>query len=229
MKKFPGTVGKEKRKKVLNDEQKDWLVKWYPTTECNRLSAAMGISDYKLHCLAREMGLKKSEKGLEAIRRRRDKRAAASNEKNGCYDRKRGHPVSAATMAGRARRFEEERLGLRENAQMRIKREDPERYKRWIGNLSAERRESIRKEKMRMVYGLERKTNIGLALCPYKLSQRQHRYNALRRGYVLAEGCEEGNPDRYIIYYDKETKRSEKFEANCIKDGFMIKEWVYDD
>lgn len=232
MKEFPGRIEYIKcgqtRKLVLNDEQKKWLVRHFPSIENCRLAKAMGISLYKLHCFAREMNLTKSEKGLLAIRRRRDVKAAKSNEKNGCYDRKRGRPVSEATNAGRIRRFEEERMGLRENAQKRIRREEPDKYKAWVEKRVQQRRETVRKEKLRMLYGLERKTKLkSVVLSPFKQSQRSHRYNALKRGYILSSESQEGSEDRYVIFYDDKTERNVQFENNCRKDGFEIKEWLW--
>ena len=66
MKPFPGIVEMTKGKvhhRVLNDEQREWLCHWFPTTENSRLSKAMGISDYKLHDFARKLGLTKSAAG----------------------------------------------------------------------------------------------------------------------------------------------------------------------
>lgn len=225
MTKFEGQLQRERngRKLVLNDEQLKWLKRWFPVTENKRLARAMGIGLSKLHNLAREYGLTKSEKGWEAICKRRNKAAAITNERNGCYDRKRGHPCSAATMEGVRKRFEDERLGLRENPQLRIKREEPEKYKAWIAKRSAERKEAIRKEKLRLMYGLQQQTRLKVAvLVPFTRSQKHHRYNALLRGYFLDEDCSESSPNRYVIFYDNNTKRSERFEKNCIADGFRF-------
>lgn len=210
--------------RVLNDKQLEWLRRWFPTTENNRLAKAMHISDYKLHEFAREFALTKSEAGLKAIRRRRDKAAAKTNEKNGCYDRKRGHPPSDATMEGNRRRWEEYHAGLREDPITQLRNNIPKKYKETIEKMSHERKESIRKEKLRVIYGMERKTKLrAVVMTPYTRSQTHHRHNALRRGYLLDEDCREGQPGRYVIYYDDETQRSSKFEANCIKDGFTFK------
>ena len=210
-------------RRVLNDEQREWLCRWFPTIENKRLCKAMRISDYKLHEFARELNLTKSEAGMKAIKRRQTKAMVKTNNANGCYDRKRGHPVSEATMAGNRRRWEETRQGLRELPHEKLKRTNPKKYKAWIEKRSQERKESIRKEKMRVVYGLERKTKLkAVVLCPYKRSQTSHRHNALSRGYLLDEDCSEGSPGRYVIYYDDETQRSERFEKNCIKDGFTF-------
>ena len=217
------TRGKIHRR-VLNDEQREWLCQWFPTIENKRLAKAMGISLYKLHCFARELHLTKSEEGWRAIKRRQTKAMAKTNERNGCYDRKRGHAPSEATLDGNRRRWEEYRQGLRESTYGMLKRTDPKRYQAVKEKRSQNRREMIAKEKRRMIYGLERKTNLKVVVMnPYTRSQTAHRHNALKRGYLLDMDCSEGQPGRYVIYYDDETQRSARFEANCIKDGFTFK------
>ena len=146
-----------------------------------------------------------------------------TNERNGCYDRKRGHPVSEATLAGNRKRWEEYRAGLRESTYETLRRRDPKKYESISKMRSKNRRELIAKEKLRIIYGLERKTRLKtVVMKAYTRSQRHHRHNALLRGYLLDEDCREGQPGRYVIYYDDETERSEKFEQNCIKDGFRF-------
>ena len=217
------TRGKVHRR-VLNDEQREWLCQWFPTIENKRLAKAMGISLYKLHEFARELGLTKSEAGLRAIKRRQTKAMLKTNNANGCYDRKRGHPPSEATLEGSRRRWREEREGLRENGYLRMKRDNPKRYAAIKEKRSRERKEMIRKEQRRVIYGMERKTNLKMIVMKkYTRSQTHHRHSALKRGYLLDMDCSEGQPGRYVIYYDDETQRSAKFEANCIKDGFTFK------
>lgn len=226
MKPFPGKIEVVGicHRMVLNDEQILWLRKWFPVTENRRLVEEMRISKWKLIDFVHELALQKSETGMKAIKRRQTKAMAKTNHRNGCYDRKRGHPPSAATIEGIRMRWREVHEGLRESPAEILKRTNPEKYKAWLEKRSQYRRESIRKEKMRIIYGLKRKTRLNfLALCPYKRSQIHHRHNALKRGYLLDEDCSEGSPGRYVIYYDDETQRSEKFEQNCMNDGFEIK------
>lgn len=227
MKRFPGTIergGKNHRVVILNEEQEAWLVKWYPVTENKRLAKAMGVCMETIRNYARRLGCDgKSEAGMAAIRKRQGKAAAKTNERNGCYDRKRGHSPSEATLEGNRRRWEEYRQGLRESPYATIKRTDPKRYQAIKEKRSQNRKEMIAKEKRRIIYGLERKTKLKVVvMTPYTRSQTSHRCNALKRGYLLDMDCSEGSPGRYIIYYDDETQRSAKFEANCIKDGFTF-------
>lgn len=224
---YPGktenTRGKVHRL-VLNDEQRAWFCQWFPAIENRRLAKAMGVSLYKIHSFARELKLTKSEEGLQAIKRRQTKAAAKTNERNGCYDRKRGHAPSEATLEGIRRRWEEYHQGLRETPQDTAKRKHPRKWKASLKKRSENRKEMIRKEKLRIIYGLERKTSLKVVVMkPYSRSQIAHRFNALKRGYLLDEDCSEGQPGRYVIWYDNETQRSARFEANCIKDGFTIK------
>ena len=213
----------EVHRRVLNDEQRAWLCQWFPTIENKRLAKAMGISLYKLHCFARELHLTKSEEGWRAIKRRQTKAMAKANHKNGCYDRKRGHAPSEATLEGNRRRWEKVRAGLEELPQDIAKRKHPKRWQASLKKRSDDRKDMIRKEKRRIVYGMERKTSLKVVVKPYTGSQTSHRYNALKRGYLLDMDCSEGQPGRYVIYYDDKTERSAKFEANCIKDGFTFK------
>lgn len=211
-------------RRVLNDEQRAWLCRWFPTIENKRLAKAMGISLYKLHCFARELNLTKSEAGLRAIKRRQTKAMVKTNRKNGCYDRKRGHAPSEATLEGNRRRWEEYRQGLRESTYETLKRTDPKRYQAVKEKRSQNRKELFRKERLRIIYGLERKTSLKVVVMkPYTRSQIAHRHNAMKRGYLLDMDCSEGQPGRYAIYYDDDTHRSAKFEDNCIKDGFTFK------
>ena len=148
---------------------------------------------------------------------------ARANHKNGCYDRKRGHAPSEATLEGNRRRWEKVRSGLEELPQDIAKRKHPKKWQASLKKRSDDRKDMIRKEKRRIVYGMERKTSLKVVVKPYTGSQTSHRYNALKRGYLLDMDCSEGQPGRYVIYYDDKTERSAKFEANCIKDGFTFK------
>lgn len=56
---------------TLTDEQKDWLRETFPVTENRKIMEVMGISWPTLHKLAHELGLRKSDEGMKAIRQRK--------------------------------------------------------------------------------------------------------------------------------------------------------------
>ena len=208
---------------VLTEEQEAWFRRWFPTIENSRLARSMGISQNTLHVFARRFGLKKSEKGMAGIRSRQAIAAKKTCERNGFYASIRGKKPCEATRIGTAKMWLEVREGKREHPFLIMKRERPERYAQMLENRSKERRERIRKERLRLLYCLDKKTRLYTPLTPYKHSQTSHRLNALKRGYFVAQDCREGSPDRYVIFYDDDTERSEQFEKNCIKDGFTFK------
>lgn len=210
---------------VLTDEQREWLCRWFPEEENSRLVAACGLSLSALHRFARELHLTKSVKGMKRIKRRQAQHIKRVCEQNGYYASLRGRMPSEATRKGAAQMWQDIREGKREHPAYIMRRENPRKYRRWMERRSEARKETIRKETRRVLYGLERKTQIRLVMCKYTSSQANHRYNALRRGYFVMEDCSEQSGERYNIYYDQDTERSPRFERNLLKDGFTLKEW----
>ena len=224
---FPGVLTKQKTGYayawVLTPEQREWLCKWFPEEENSRLLAASGMSHSTLHRFARQFHLTKSKAGMKRIKRRHARQIKRVCERNGYYASLRGRPVSEATRQGSARMWQEIHEGKREPPTRVMKRKNPQKYRQYIQRRSEQRRETIRKEFLRVKYGLERKTRLRcIVMCKYTRSQTCHRYNALRRGYYVMEDCSEQGGERYNIYYDDQTVRSEKFEKNLLKDGFQI-------
>ena len=211
---------------VLTPEQEEWLKQWYPTVENSRLMKASGLKHSALHRFARDLHLTKSKKGWNAIKRRQARHIKRVCEKNGYYDSLRGKPMSEACKEGTRRMWQEIREGKREHPARIMARVHPRKYKQWMQRKSAERREAIRREVMRMKWGLPRKTRLRVAVMnPYSRNQVNRRYLAQRRGYIIADDCSEESGNRYVIFYDENTTRSELFEKNSIKDGFRIERW----
>lgn len=207
---------------VLTDEQREWLCRWYPKTENARLMRASGMGHTTLHRYAHELNLTKSASGLRNIKRRQAARIKRLCERNGYYDSLRGRQPSEACRKAVSNMWQEVRDGKREHPLAALKHQNPRKYRQWCQRKSENRKEVIRKEKQRVVYGLERKTRLRFVMCKYTHSQTCHRYNALRRGYFVMEDCSEQGGERYNIYYDDSTRRSEVFERNLIADGFRL-------
>ena len=214
--------------KIISFWQKEWLCHWFPVTENKRLSKAMGISDSMMHRFARALHLTKSEKGLKAIKRRQAAHIRRMCEANGWYDHLRQQGPCEAAREGTRKMWQEVREGKREHPFQIMKRDKPRKYKKFLRLKSVQRKEDIKKEVIRMKWGLPRKTKLtNVVMQPYSQSQRSRRYSAMKKGYIIAQDCSEGSGSRYVIYYDNNTSRSQLFERNCIKDGFKIREWEY--
>lgn len=220
---FPGQLTKQALRYVLSPEQEAWLIRWFPKLENQRLAEASGMSHTTLHRFARELGLKKSERGMRGIKHRQALQVKRACTRSGFYASLRGKKPSEATRRATAQMWQDIRDGKREHPFHVMKRKNPRKYQKYMQRKSEERKETIRKEKLRMVYGLKRKTRLKcVVLCKYTKRQVDHRYNALRRGYIIMEDCSEQGGERYNIYYDDETKRSALFERNLLKDGFKL-------
>jgi hypothetical protein len=182
-----------------------------------------GMRASTLHMFARKYGLTKSEKGIRRIRKRQAASIKRKLEKNGYYASMRGRKPSEACVEAVRNMWQEVRDGKRVHPIHAMKHDDPKRYQQYMQRKSEVRKEAIRKEQMRVMYGLERKTNlINIVMRAYTRSQTTHRYNALRRGYFVMSDCSEQGGERYNIYYDEQTTRSERFERNLIADGFQV-------
>lgn len=105
----------------------------------------------------------------------------------------------------------------------RLKTENPEAYKQRIHRQSTLRHDLYKKEVRRQMMGLTRETRWHVVMNRYTDSQRNHRYQAFKRGYLLPERRDIEN--RYVIWWDEDTERSAMFERNLAKDGFTVERY----
>lgn len=71
---FPGKKKKKRQKYILTHRQKEWLRKWHPCTENKVLEQMSDYSHVTLARFIKELGLKKSGEGFEAIMQRKGER-----------------------------------------------------------------------------------------------------------------------------------------------------------
>ena len=130
---FPGKLEKQlvkcKRsaawKIVLTDEQRAWLIRWFPEEENPRLLKLSGMSHSTLHRYARELHLTKSAAGMKRIKKQHTRKLKRTCERNGYYDSLRGKPVSEATRQGTKRMWQEVREGKRDHPFKILKEQNP--------------------------------------------------------------------------------------------------------
>lgn len=88
--------------------------------------------------------------------------------------------------------------------------------------------ETVRKiyklERLRVLYGMKKKTN--LYIIQKQFTQRQYhlRSQAAKAGYTFHHRADETTGLRWIIYHDKDTIRSRELEGKLEKEGFRILE-----
>lgn len=101
-----------------------------------------------------------------------------------------------------------------------LKANNPRRYKLIMRKRSELHKEIVRKERMRMVYGLERRTKLRLPINSLTHAASAFKYMMIRECNYFADP----DGDSHIICYDSQTRRSEKREATAIRHGFTIVE-----
>lgn len=196
----------------LEGELKEQFCNLFPKNSNRRLMKWFGISFSTLQRFKRELGL---QKDMRAIRKQLAKDIKKTCEKNGYYDSLRGHaPSEACQEATRKLRAE----GFHPIKQLKAK--NHRKYKRLMQRKSEECKELWHKERLRMVYGLERRTKLRLPL-----NSLSHAASACK--YMMIRQCNyfpDPDGDSHIICYDSQTRRSEKREATAIRHGFTIVE-----
>lgn len=185
----------------------------FPVTMNRRMMELFGISFSTLQRFKRELGLVKNE---TTIRKKLAKQVKKICEDNGYYDSLRGKQPSE-----QCRQAIHEKFASGWHPMKAMKAKSPRKYKQTCQRRSEERKALIAKEKKHIRWGLSQSTGLHLPFDIFTRSQVSHRYNALKRGYLLGDMAEFSG-ERYTIFYDKDTKRSPRFEQNCINDGFRF-------
>lgn len=206
-------IEKVKGRYVMTDEQRELFTKKFPTTLNRKLATMFGVGISTILRMGKDLGLHKNQK---VIAKKRGAEIVKACTKNGYYASIKGKRPSQACIDATRAKFA---TGYHPFQCM-----SKSNYEKMIENMRVDRRALIASERRRQARGLDQKTKLRLPQFSYTISQINHRYNALNRGYLLGSTSEFGGT-RYTIYYDSETKRSPAFERNCNKDGFTIKEY----
>ena len=220
MKPYPGQTEKRNGTFVLTQEQKEWFCRWFPETENSRIAKAMGVSMSSMHRIKRELGLTKSDKGMKAIKRRQAAHIKKVCEKNGYYESLKGRQPSEKCKAAYREYLRSERY---KHPSLILKEKNPRLYRKKMDERSRIRKELIGKDKWRVSVGLEQTTRMNLPQFNYTRKEVNRRFLAKRRGYILGDYSERYG-ERFTLYFDKDTIRTELFEKNCMADGFKIME-----
>lgn len=187
---------------TFTEAQVAWLVANFADTKNDELCERLGCGGSTLHRWARKLGLTKSRDYM-ANCNRASLEACWEHNKIFGNDGKRNLIVHGVKYRFKKGERPIDRLG-----------EEGER--RRIETLRKTRNELLRRERLRIKWGLSQLTNIKLVL-DSSAGQRQRsvRYSLKRRGYIVSRGAK-------VIYYDGSTKRSAIVERNAEKKGLTI-------
>jgi hypothetical protein len=176
---------------VLTEKQEAWLIRHFRNTKNAECAQRLGISESSLHRHARRLGLTKTRQFVKKCQRDAASKAKGSHLLNGTYPPKGFAIPNRDAGAFRQGDSYRQRYG---------KRADRKRLAKSV----ATRNETIRKERMRIKWGLEQKTKLHLT--------QQHRRHIQLRCYLLSRGYAL-DEDNGIAYYDDRTKRGRIVEG----------------
>ena len=188
----------------------------FPRTPNTDLMGLFGISFSTLQRFKRSLGLAKD---MKVIRHKQAMQTKRICEKNGYYDSLRGKAPSPQCIAAYKRKVEEEGF----SSIRALKENNPRGYRAYLKRKSAQRKEAWRKDKRRIAMGLDPLTKLHNPQFAYTKRQVCQRTSAKRRGYILGD-MRESMGERYVIFYNGQTERSERFEQSLEKLGhFSVK------
>lgn len=193
--------------KPLTEEQIQWLINHYRHTKNSVILVKFGIGESRLHRIARKYGLKKSKQFQRKVQRENVVKAGEVCEEYGVYEQN-------AEYAREQWRLLKERGETRgfKRGESNKDRMSPRKFKQYMERIHEKRRETVRKERMRIRWGLEQHTNLKLV---HNRERSVYRHLLKRRGYLVERGCR-------IVYYTAETNRSAITEANAARHGLTV-------
>lgn len=172
----------------LTERQQAWLTKHFKHTKNDECAIRLGISPRSVVRIARSLGLNKTPQFIAKCQANAAEAAKRSHLLNGTYPPK-GFIIP---------RSEEFRFKEGEK-----KRWDAKKEALRVQKSAESRRETLRKERIRVKWGLEQKTFLRVL----KQSKRHIylRWYLKRRGYIIDE-------EAGIAYYTDETRRGKMIE-----------------
>lgn len=181
---------------MIDEKIKNWLIKHYKHTENNIIMAKFGLSNYFLHKYAKELGLKKSRAFMLKV-------ARANSAKGFAVIADKGWPPKGYIIPN----HEE---GVRRSvARTKGKKQKKKHIEKRVATMNDLRK----KEKRRVLFGLEQRTKLKVIRAPkYKIYLR-HKMRQL--GYLIVK-CSN------TAFYGTDTKRNPYYENKAKEYGINI-------
>lgn len=200
--------------RTLTEREVAWIVQHYKHTRNEDIMRRFDIGESTLHRLARKHGLRKSRQQM-----RKMQAAAAETARQTCVD----YGVYEQT----AERMRQKMRDLHASGEYfpggfkpgvsNKDRMSPRRYRETVARAHAKRNETIRKDRLRLSWGLPQKSRMRLSLADEKTRRRKAHYRMMlrKRGYIVERGSS-------TVWYDDQTDRYEPMERRASANGFAI-------
>ena len=193
----------------LDGAIKEKFLELYTTHTQPELMKLFGVSHATILRFARKYGL---QKNMEVIRRKQAKAAKKTCTENGYYASLRGRRPSESSIEATKRMRAD---GF--NPLAAFKKKHPGKYKRMIKDRAEKRKDVIRRDRLRMEYGLPRLTKLCLTVSSLSHAARSQKSGMIRKKNYFAD------PDHADwVCYDSETNRSTRMEATARRHGLYV-------
>lgn len=186
--------------KDLTPEQREWFVANFATTKNQELADILGTSPRSVTRIARDLGLWKTKEFVAAMQRNASEHGARATRLMG------GNSGAVNLLEyGQATRF---KPGTSQKERM-----SAEAFADMHRRIGLSRKETFKKERRRVIFGLEQKTNLRVVQCPRE--KVLLRLNLRRHGYEIPRASNEAT-------VTNETRRSIRMEARAEKMGIKF-------
>lgn len=186
--------------KDLTQEQRDWFVANFDHTKNRELAEHLGTSLHSITFMARELGLWKTKEFMAAMQRNASEHGAKANRAMGGNAGSRNLLIYGKATRFRAGESNKDRMSAEAFADMH----------RRIGE---SRKETFKKERRRVIFGLNQQTSLRVIQCPReKITLRN---NLRKHGYEIGRASNEAT-------VTSETRRSIRMEARAAKMGIKF-------
>lgn len=202
----------------LTEDEELWVREHFADMRNIDIMDYLGIGEHALSSVSKKYGLTKSAAFIESSHRKAAEHTLRTMKKFG----------GRADAAARARAQWEERKAIGDYGNVGFKkgvsnmeRLGEEQYKATIEKIRTTRNEIIRRDRVRIHWGMEPKTKLVKNWDANPDWHKKHyRYTMRKRGYIIEDNT---------AYYDSETRRSVLIEKHAMKYGIKTKELEEDD
>lgn len=187
-----------------------WIIKHYKHTRNRDILDKFGIGESTLHRIARKHHLTKSKQFMRKVLAENSRLAVEVSRTYG-LNAERAEYTRQQWVRWKA---EGRKVGFQPGISQR-ERLGEEKFHAMRENIRHSRNETIRKERMRINWGLPQRTKLKLTSAGHKAATARHRLK--KRGYIVERGSTH-------IYYDDNTRRHIQMEQTAIKNGLRIEQ-----
>ena len=197
----------------LTEKEEQWIVRHYHNTRNGDILAKFGIGESQLHKVRRKYGLKKSDRFMRKTRREAVAQSVTAFREHG--ESERAAERAREQWAERKRKGDYGNVGFKKGESNKD-RMSPRRYKQMVEKARQKRNETIRRDRVRIHFGMEPKSKLVKHWDANRDWRKIHyRYQFREFGYDVEPGSND-------IYYFADTERHPIMERNAQRHGIRI-------